>query len=144
MNDDEKIEDLMTRNKKMNGLFREFTDEDSGINVLDLANGQRLIRFHTKGVCSGDCPIHKPTNHHMVKWPLNWRHDRFIFERMCPHGIGHPDPDSLAFTPNDPGIHGCDGCCNDIKCENFHEVIDTTSTEKPLGGEVPCLNHKKD
>jgi hypothetical protein len=143
MTNDEKIEGLMDRNKKMNGLFREFTDEESGRNMLELANGQILANFHTSTVCSGDCPIHNPTPSHMSKWPLNWRQDRYFFERICPHGIGHPDRDSLTFSPNDPGVHGCDGCCNGVNCEDFHEVIDTTSTVKTLGGKAPCLNHKK-
>ncbi len=32
-------------------------------------------------------------------------------ERTCAHGIGHPDPDSLAWLGCE-GIHGCDGCCH--------------------------------
>jgi hypothetical protein len=35
---------------------------------------------------------------------------------MCPHGIGHPDPDSVAFFEKNGdtgfGVHGCDGCCS--------------------------------
>ena len=37
------------------------------------------------------------------------------FERICEHGVGHPDPDSLEFFRSigvtSMGIHGCDGCC---------------------------------
>lgn len=54
----------------------------------------------------------------MRRWPLVLRYDRgFLGERICPHGIGHPDPDSAEFLKDrDPnsyagGIHGCDGCC---------------------------------
>jgi hypothetical protein len=43
----------------------------------------------------------------MKEWPQNWREDRGIMERICPHGIGHPDPDD----PTTDKIHGCDGCC---------------------------------
>jgi hypothetical protein len=36
-------------------------------------------------------------------------------ERVCTHGIGHPDPDHIAFLPKDKrrweSVHGCDGCC---------------------------------
>lgn len=43
----------------------------------------------------------------MIGWKTHWRADRRIMERLCKHGIGHPDPDS-----RDPdGTHGCDGCC---------------------------------
>lgn len=56
----------------------------------------------------------------MKDWPMNIRIDRgALTERMCPHGIGHPDPDSLAWMKrsgsNDNGIHGCDGCCSPKK-----------------------------
>ncbi len=51
----------------------------------------------------------------MVKWKLNWRQDRRIMERICKHGIGHPDPDDAAFRKIMSGdsdtTHGCDGCC---------------------------------
>jgi hypothetical protein len=29
-------------------------------------------------------------------------------ERICPHGVGHPDPDDVFATDT---VHGCDGCC---------------------------------
>lgn len=81
--------------------------------------GQRLL-VHDKKDCSGYCPIHNPSNHHMKDWPLHWRDDRRMFERICSHGVGHPDPDDLEYRKSllpswDKGeylgIHGCDGCC---------------------------------
>ncbi len=54
----------------------------------------------------------KSTDHHMKTWPTNIRFDRGgLVERICPHGIGHPDPDSLRQMKNDNGTHGCDRCC---------------------------------
>lgn len=47
--------------------------------------------------------------HHMAGWPRHYRGDRGIWERICPHGIGHPDPDQP--LDNGRGVHGCDGCC---------------------------------
>lgn len=51
----------------------------------------------------------------MVTWPMLWRDDRYLMERQCPHGIGHPDPDHMAYARGlglgDQGVHGCDGCC---------------------------------
>lgn len=80
--------------------------------------GTTLHNVHEAHDCKGPgCPIHKPTDHHMNDWPLVWRAERRIFERTCPHGLGHPDPDSLYVQaefldgPGDQGIHGCDGCC---------------------------------
>jgi hypothetical protein len=48
----------------------------------------------------------------MITWPQNWRGDKGMMERFCPHGVGHPDPDDLkVMTREGYGIHGCDGCC---------------------------------
>jgi hypothetical protein len=88
------------------------------------------IRYHLKKTCKGQfCPFHNPSNHKMRDWPMNLRTDAWAFpliERICPHGVGHPDPDSVAFldkkmgfTDKDYGygIHGCDGCCFEEKNE---------------------------
>lgn len=42
-------------------------------------------------------------------WPRVWRADRHIWEVICPHGVGHPERETL--PPDDDGTHGCDGCC---------------------------------
>ena len=78
--------------------------------------GQKL-KVHTKDKCKGEfCCIHNPSDHIMKDWPTHWRDDRNLMERICECGIGHPDPDDLAFKkkrgfPDSKGIHGCDGCC---------------------------------
>lgn len=70
----------------------------------------KLSNTHPSGTCQGEaCTLHRPTNHHMIWWGLHYRNDRAIFERICQHGIGHPDPDTL-LSGDDDG-HGCDGCC---------------------------------
>jgi hypothetical protein len=88
---------------------------------FDLGNG-KFIWAHPKEKCQSEhCTIHNPSNHKMKDWPLNWRTDRYMMERVCTHGIGHPDPDHMAFIrdkrgdeyANVEGIHGCDGCCHD-------------------------------
>ena len=74
--------------------------------------GQRLD-VHDAIVCDGNhCPIHNPSDHSMREFPTHWRDDKGIMERICEHGIGHPDPDDYNVR-NNPilGIHGCDGCC---------------------------------
>lgn len=92
--------------------------------------------FHAKADCIGrNCVIHNPSAHHMHNWDINIRTDReyALAERLCPHGVGHPDPDALAFIrlkvdelryllppglkdkpygPFASDIHGCDGCCS--------------------------------
>jgi hypothetical protein len=78
--------------------------------------GQKIL-VHNKEDCQGEyCVIHNPSDHHMKDWPTHWRDDRNLMERLCKHGVGHPDPDDLAFKerngyPDSKGIHGCDGCC---------------------------------
>jgi hypothetical protein len=77
-----------------------------------LVGSDRVLRVHPKTKCKGQhCCIHNPSDHHMKEWPQNWRGDRGIMERICPHGIGHPDPDD----PATDKIHGCDGCCTPRK-----------------------------
>jgi hypothetical protein len=72
----------------------------------------QVVVTHGPDQCLPPCTIHAPSDHHMVDWPQLWRDDRQIMERICPHGIGHPDPDDLAVrTRAGFGVHGCDGCC---------------------------------
>lgn len=75
-----------------------------------------LLKTHHEAECVGEyCCIHNPSDHHMRGWPLNWREDINVMERLCPHGVGHPDPDDFAHKERigrpELGVHGCDGCC---------------------------------
>lgn len=84
------------------------------------------LRIHSKDVCKGrGCPFHGPSDHHMRTWPRTVRTDKYgaPVERECPHGIGHPDPDSIThlkttLPSEDDGwglsVHGCDGCCQPV------------------------------
>lgn len=82
----------------------------------------RLGGVHGPEYCAGDrCAIHGDPQHPMSEFPRLWRQDRGIVERICPHGIGHPDPgqydywatvyadDAMALSAQ--MMHGCDGCC---------------------------------
>lgn len=78
--------------------------------------GIKLHFVHEEKDCRDrPCVIHNPTDHHMRKWALHWRDDRGIFERICEHRVGHPDPDQFAYWhligQEWQGVHGCDGCC---------------------------------
>ncbi|MBF9135194.1 hypothetical protein I0C86_40665 [Plantactinospora sp. S1510] len=82
--------------------------------------GQDLIATHfgdvvvTHGAddCLPPCTIHSPSNHPMIGWPQNWRGDRKSMERVCEHGVGHPDPDDLQVrVRRGARVHTCDGCC---------------------------------
>lgn len=92
---------------------------DAGSGMWAVGGGHILVNVHSESECEGrGCPIHHPSDHHMKDWPMNWRNDRNLMERMCKHGVGHPDPDDLAYKESvGPGssrwesIHGCCGCC---------------------------------
>jgi len=91
--------------------------------VFGIQVGQTILQTHPVSQCQGQpCCIHNPSNHPLKKAPLNWRADRYLMERICPHGVGHPDPDDLAHKLRVLGSlrfkryaldrHGCDGCCS--------------------------------
>ena len=55
----------------------------------------------------------------MRDWPQHYREDTGVTERICPHGVGHPDPDQAWPADDWRWVHGCDGCCartNDPNC----------------------------
>lgn len=79
-----------------------------------------ILQTHEAHDCRGQvCCIHSPSDHALKDAQLLWRTDSRIMERICDHGIGHPDPDHLAhieracgtIVATIQGIHGCDGCC---------------------------------
>ena len=85
---------------------------------IEMKTLTQLRGVHSENLCKGEiCVIHNPTEHHMRDWPMNWRGDRGLIERICPHGVGHPDPDQIprwaAMGRITEGTHGCcqDGCC---------------------------------
>ena len=93
-----------------------------------LPGGQKILA-HDESVCAGQeaCCIHKPSDHHMKNWKMYWRDDTKVMERICEHGVGHPDPDHLAHARQSlrlderewDSIHGCDGCCRGASPEKL-------------------------
>ncbi len=78
---------------------------------------EALRNVHDRSKCAHrTCVVHNPSDHHMRRWELHWRNDRGIFERICEHGVGHPDPDQYEYwrETNQQGqaVHGCDFCCH--------------------------------
>jgi hypothetical protein len=65
------------------------------------------------------CMIHNPDTEwigNRDNWPYYPRSDGRM-ERLCPHGVGHGDINSVHFLDRvaprmAAGVHGCDGCCN--------------------------------
>jgi hypothetical protein len=84
--------------------------------------------YHNVDQCKdGDfpCAVHSPSEDNpMREWDFVIRLDKVgMMERFCEHGVGHTDPDSLAWAhrhyddrwgaANTDALatHGCDGCC---------------------------------
>lgn len=83
----------------------------------EFANGSHLANVHDSALCEGrGCAIHNhPSDHPLKDAPLFWRDDRGILERICEHGVGHPDADSAEYLSSigrgHENTHACDGCC---------------------------------
>lgn len=78
--------------------------------------GEYII--HDEDVCVGEfCPFHNPSEHPLNHSVIHIRWDKMmLIERVCIHGVGHDDPDSVAYFHSKgekwAGVHGCDGCCS--------------------------------
>lgn len=85
--------------------------------VWGMQVGEVEYRIHPAGTCDGEfCTFHKPSDHPLKDAPINVRGDTGVIERLCEHGVGHPDPDHIQWRIDldilrGQNIHGCDGCC---------------------------------
>lgn len=105
-------------------MLRESIRAEMSIRLSEyIGNGGRV---HTKDQCKATrkmgapkgCVLHKPTLHKLTGSPQVLRASTLI-EDTCPHGVGHPNPDSAAFlnwrdSTDTWGTHGCDGCCGPL------------------------------
>lgn len=112
-----RVAQLTTERDRARSIAERLWDEAAGtelwwVRATDrhgFAVGVICIRTHHRDTCQGrTCSVHHPSDHPMVSWPQMFRADKRATERVCPHGIGHPDPDD----PATDRVHGCDGCCN--------------------------------
>lgn len=93
-----------------------------GPTVLPIRAHQLLTGVHDADECADrSCTIHDPSEHHMLPFDLHYRADRGIFERVCGHGVGHPDPDQVAhwrwiFDREDADAEAIHGCCAEACC----------------------------
>lgn len=87
--------------------------------IIGMHEGGPLI-VHDPVQCAGEfCCVHNPSEHHMRDWPQRWVASRYTMFRVCPHDVGHPDPDDIRFKRKAFGplaawrvaSHICDGCC---------------------------------
>lgn len=93
------------------GYYNKLTDSPDS----ELYDG--FLRTHSPDECSDHpCAIHNTSSIHRLSMaPLFWRDDIKILERICSHGVGHPDKDAADYLTSigkgAANIHGCDGCC---------------------------------
>ena len=81
-----------------------------GLAAARLEHTRTSIMAHNPLICAGTvCCLHNRSSHAWRAYPQSWRGDRDIMERVCEHGVGHPDPDD----PSKDRQHSCDGCCGD-------------------------------
>ena len=94
-------------------------DRSKGEVWVQVNVGRARVRLHKAKNCAGEyCCLHRPSDHPLKDAPMILRMDRgMLIERVCEHGTGHSDPDSVAFLAStgskDDGTHGCDGCCTE-------------------------------
>lgn len=101
------------------------------MSTYTLVGGERIRNAHplTERCISEGCAVHHPTDHHMADRPQHFRDPLIermtmglhpgLMERVCVHGVGHPDPDHMRWYASchteaetrAEGTHGCDGCC---------------------------------
>lgn len=81
--------------------------------LWSLADGS-VLSTHSFEACLPPCPLHAPSDHHMVGWELVWSTRERTLARVCSHGELHFDPDAL---PTRRSVWGCAtvycscGCC---------------------------------
>jgi hypothetical protein len=102
---------MLLRQNKMTGFWTSACTKD-GKYVGE------LFDVHPHDICDGPqgCAIHnRPSEHPLKNAPMFLRDDRGILERICEHGVGHPDHDSALYLESIgqilETIHLCDGCC---------------------------------
>lgn len=86
--------------------------QEMKMETVKLEHSEVTLLCHPKDKCVGTfCTVHNMSDHIMRSFPQHYRGDRGLMERICPHGIGHPDPDDPKAKDKWESIHGCDGCC---------------------------------
>lgn len=112
--------------------------EDSDDRGLSLLSNGVLTDVHPPSECAGQpwgCWVHDPRPHPLDHAPVRWREDKGTAERMCDHGIGHPDPQDAAYwwhtRRRDVTVHGCDGCCQPLPEWSTDTDTSTASADAP-------------
>jgi hypothetical protein len=104
--------------------------------------GQVIRNVHSLDQCDGRaCVIHNPSDHHMRDWSTNFREDKHFMERLCEHGVGHPDPDDLAWRSvsdqRSLARHECcrERCCSPLTAHDIaYERAQASEAWQRMGG----------
>jgi len=85
----------------------------------------RLIHVHPNDQCrTWICVMHNPAEGPWRDMTPIWRSDRGIFERICPHGVGHPDPSQFQYWELvDQTWQAIHGCCSGMCCEGWYRSV---------------------
>lgn len=75
---------------------------------------QKLTNVHDAGTCLKEyCTIHNWSDHPLKAAPQRWNETKGLMERVCKHGVSHPDADEIGLQYGDRADHVCDGCCSE-------------------------------
>ncbi|MFN3602707.1 MAG: hypothetical protein ACK4UY_15095 [Dietzia sp.] len=112
-------------------------EDSDDLGLTWLSNGV-LTNIHSPSACAGQpwgCWVHEPRPHPLDQAPVRWREDKGTAERICDHGVGHPDPQDAAYWWNthrrDVTLHGCDGCCRPLPDWSTGTDTSAASTDVP-------------
>lgn len=99
-------------------IVKRIENADGTVEFRSLDDHFRLAGLHEpNSECyAHGCVIHSPPQTGPLSQAVyNWRKDRSIMERLCSHGVGHPDQDAadhhIRIGQAWQNSHGCDGCC---------------------------------
>lgn len=96
--------------------------------------GQFMVNVHAANAeCAQyGCVIHFPSAEGMALGKTHYNTVRQQMQRVCEHGVAHPDPDSQNWRERTLGsrddIHICDGCC-----EGLGAISEMPAPSCPLG-----------
>lgn len=90
--------------------------------LISSGGDTRPMLVHGPIRCRPACPIHWPSDHPQVRWPIDWDEEKGVITRLCAHGCAHPDPDDQQVRLHpELAKHDCDGCCRPTVDGEFFE-----------------------
>jgi hypothetical protein len=111
-------------------LPRSFDPSPKGWQRTKLEHSPVWIMAHEPGKCAAQtCTLHNRTDHGMRAFMQHWREDRGLMERICPHGVGHPDPDQwdylvMTYGKRAAKVEFVHGCCHERCCRTVNDSQD--------------------